>query len=192
MASQKPPSFHCITKIKEAKLDYLPHGSLSSLNWAGVPGNDLLSHYPRIFGILITAMLWAGAGIKRALISVSRPLSVHLTFIFLHLFGCIPDPGTQTNQAQLTFPLHSNSSKSFLTNMLNFSLSIAHCMPAKAHSPIGKKITHEIFFSTDSNGAFRLSCLHEFSMNFNTEFYRGQIVWAILSMCILRICTLAV
>lgn len=98
MASQRRPSFHCITKIKEAKSDYLPHGSLSSFNWAGMPGNDLLSHYPRIFGILITASLWTGAGIKRALISGSRPLSVHLTFIFLLLFGYIPDPRTQTNK----------------------------------------------------------------------------------------------
>lgn len=44
-----------VTKIKEAKSDYFIHGSLSSTNWARVPGNDLLNHYPHIFKILIAA-----------------------------------------------------------------------------------------------------------------------------------------
>lgn len=139
MASQRPPSFHCITKTIEAKSDYLPLGSLSSLNGAGVPGNDLLSHYPRIFGILIKGTLWAcftGAGIKRVLILFSSPLSIHLTFIFLLLFGCFPDPRTQTNK--LSYHFHSTQiHQSFLTTMWN--IWALHSMPASAHPPIGKK-----------------------------------------------------
>lgn len=44
-----------VSKIKEAKSDYFLPRSLSSTNYARVPGNDLLNHYPCTLKILITA-----------------------------------------------------------------------------------------------------------------------------------------
>lgn len=55
MAFQSVSPVLRVTKIKEAKSDYFLPGTLSSTNWAGVPGNDLLNHYSHTFKILIAA-----------------------------------------------------------------------------------------------------------------------------------------
>lgn len=97
------PVLH-VSEIKEAKSDYFLPGSLSSTNWARVPGNDLLNHYPRTFKILIAAYasslassLW---GEIRTLVCVSLsqpllpfffPLSVYsVTFFPTLLLGFLP------------------------------------------------------------------------------------------------------
>lgn len=55
MAFQSISPVRHVSKIKEAKSDYFLPRSLSSTNYARVPGNDLLNHYPCTLKILITA-----------------------------------------------------------------------------------------------------------------------------------------
>lgn len=55
MAFQSVSPVLRVRKIKEAKSDYFLPGSLSSTNWARMPGNNLLNNYPHTFKILIAA-----------------------------------------------------------------------------------------------------------------------------------------
>lgn len=84
MAFQSVSPVLRVSKIKEAKSDYFLPGSLSSTNWARVPGNDLLNHYPRTFKILIAAYASSLAsspwGKKRTLMCVS-PFSAFTALI---------------------------------------------------------------------------------------------------------------